>query len=201
VVHRYRSRISLTIAIAALVFTASCLILPEVSTEQTTVEEGPTTPYGQANYTFSGYVIPPVPAHSQIVVAIDGYVPNSLTFALFPSAGGNLVATGQALVELSNFTGAPFRVQVTVPTAESYAIFIASTNRTAFAIAIKGTWSLFYVLRGYISEGLFASLAAILATYYFRTYERRKEVEEEAIKEATSHGAATGPARLFLAQS
>jgi len=86
VVHRYRSRISLTIAIAALVFTACCLILPEVSTNQTIVEEGPTTPYGQADYTFSGYVIPPVPAHSQIVVAIDGYLPNSLTFAMYPTA-------------------------------------------------------------------------------------------------------------------
>ena len=113
----------------------------------------------------------------------------------------NLAPTGPALIAVSNFSGAPFRVTLNAPVAEPYAIFIASTNRTSFAIAIRGTWSLFYVLRGYISEGLFATLAAALATYYFRTFESRKAVEEQAIKEATSHGATAGAARLLTAQS
>ena len=96
---------------------------------------------------------------------------------------------------------APFRVSVTAPTAEPYAIFIASTNRTGYALAIKGTWSLFYVLRSYVFVGFFASVASILATYYFRALERRRAVEEEAVREATSHGPAAGAARLLWTQS
>lgn len=199
-VRRIRSRIALALAITSVVFTACTLILPGVQTTQTVEEQGPTTPYGQANYTFSGYVIPPVPAHSQVIIAIDAYTPYSLTFSLFPSAAGNLDASGPALLVLSNFTGAPFRVSVTVPTAEPYAIFITSTNRTAYAIAIKGTWSLFYVLRGYIFVGFFASVASILATYYFGAAEKRKAIEEEAVKEARSHGA-EGATRLLWTQS
>jgi len=200
VVRRIRSSIALGLAIISVAFTVCTLILPGVQTTQTIVEQGPTTPYGQANYTFSGYVIPPVPAHSQIVVAIDAYIPYSLTFSLFPAASGNLSPTGPALLVLSNFTGAPFRVSATAPAAEPYAIFIASTNRTAYAIAIKGTWSLFYVLRGYVFVGFLASLASILAASYFRAFERRKVVEEEAVREARSHGA-EGVARLRWTQS
>jgi hypothetical protein len=201
VVRRYRSRISLALAIISIAFTSSCLILPEVATTQTIEEVGPTAPYGAANYTFSGYVIPPVPANSQIVVAIDAYLPYSLTFSMFPTAAGNLAPTGPALLVLSNFTGAPFRVSVTVPAAEPYAIFITSINRTAYAIAIKGTWSLFYVLRGYVFVGFLASFACILATYYLRALENRKVVEEEAIREATSHEPARAATRLLSTQS
>jgi hypothetical protein len=201
VVRRVRSRIALIITVVSLVFSICCLILPEISTEQTMLAEGPTTPYGQADYTFSGYVIPPVPLHSEIIVAIDGYIPNSLTFSMFPAASGNLAPTGPALIAVSNFSGAPFRVTVNAPVAEPYAIFVSSTNRTSFAIAIKGTWSLFYVLRGYIFEGFFATLGALLATYYFRTVENRKALEEEAVREATSHGAGGGAARLWVAHS
>jgi len=188
------------LAITSVVFTACTLILPGIQTTQTVEEQGPATPYGEANYTFSGYIIPPVPAHSQIVIAIEAYIPYSLTFSLFPSAAGDLDATGPALLVLSNFTGAPFRVSVTAPTAEPYALFITSTNRTAYAIAIKGTWSLFYVLRGYIFVGFLASVASILATYYFGPMEKRKAIEEEAVREARSHGA-EGATRLLWTQS
>ena len=199
-VRRIRSRVALALAIISVVFTACTLILPGIQTTQTVEEQGPTTPYGQANYTFSGYVIPPVPAHSQIIIAIDAYVPYSLTLSLFPAASGNLEPTGPALLLLANFTGAPFRVSATAPSGEPYAIFITSTNRTAYAIAIKGTWSLFYVLRGYIFVGFLASVASILATYYFRAFEKRRAIEEEAVREARSHGA-EGATRLLWTQS
>lgn len=195
-VPRYRSRAALGITVAAFAFTAMCLVLPEVRTQQTELLEGPVSPYGGADYTFSGYVIPPVPAGSQIVIAIQGYLPNSLTFSLFPAAAGDLNPTGPALLVLSNFTGAPARVSVTAPAAESYAIFIASTNRTAFAIGIRATWSLFYVLRVYVNEGVFASIAGALAFYYFRNLEKRKEVEEEATRDAVSQGAGVRALRL-----
>jgi hypothetical protein len=200
VVRRYRSRAFLAMAIVAVAFTACCLVLPEVATEQTMVEEGPTSPYGAVNYTFSGYVIPPVPAHSQIVVAIDGYIPNSLTFSMFPAAAGNLDPTGPALAVFSNFTGAPIRISVIAPASEPYAIFMSSSNRTSFGIAIKGTWSLFYVLRGYVFVGFLASVATILGTYYLRAQEKRKDVEEKAIREATAHEPAKDAARLFSTQ-
>ncbi|MDV3244168.1 MAG: hypothetical protein LYZ66_03185 [Nitrososphaerales archaeon] len=82
------------------------------------------------------------------------------------------------------------------PAAESYAIFIASSNRTAFAMGIRATWSLFYVLRVYVVEGVFASIAGALAFTYFRYFERRRAVEEEAIREAQSHGETTRALRL-----
>lgn len=175
--------------------------MPEVRTQQTIVREGPVSPYGGSDYTFSGYVIPPVPAGSEIVVAIQGYLPNSLTLSLFPSAGGDLNPTGPALLVLSNFTGAPFRVSVTAPATESYAIFMASLNRTGFAIGIRGTWSLFYVLRGYVFEGFFVSIAAALATYYFQWVERRQAVEEAAIREMKSQTAEGRALRLRSAHS
>jgi len=184
---RYRSRISLVAFAIALLFTALCVVLPEVRTDQILVRIGPTSPYGDSDYTFSGYVIPPVRAGSQIAVAIQGYIPNSLTFSLFPAAGGDLFPTGPALLVLSNFSGAPFRVSMSAPVSGPYAIFISSSNRTGFAIGIRGTWSLFYSLRGYVFEGFFASVAAGLAAYYFRAVEGRKEVEERAIWEAKAH--------------
>jgi hypothetical protein len=196
-VRRYRSRISTAITVAAVVFTVMCVLLPEVKTQQTIIREGPTSPYGTSDYTFSGYVIPPVPAGSRIVVAIEGYLPYSLTFSLFPAARGDLNPTGPALLVLSNFTGAPFRISVMAPASESYAIFIASLNRTGFAIGVGGTWSLFYVLRGYVFEGFFASVAAALATYYFRSAERRREIEESAIREMKSQEAAARALRLL----
>ncbi len=195
-VRRYRSRAALGMMVAAIAFTAMCIVLPEVRTQQTALQEGPVSPYGGSDYTFSGYVIPPVPAGSQIIIAIQSYLPNSLTFSLFPSAGGDLNPTGPALLVLSNFTGAPVRVSVTAPVTEAYSIFIASTNRTAFAIGIRATWSLFYVLRVYVNGGVFASIAAALAFYYFRYSEKRKAVEEEAISEARSQGAAVRALRL-----
>jgi hypothetical protein len=200
-VRRYRSRVSLGITIAAVLFTAMCLLLPEVRTPQTIVREGPSSPYGASDYTFTGYVIPPVPAGSQIIVAIQGYLPKSLTFSLFPAAAGDLNPTGPALLVMSNFTGAPFLVSVTAPASESYAIFITSLNRTGFAIGIRGTWSLFYVLRVYVIEGVFASIAAAVATYYFRWVEGRQAVEEAAIREVKSQRAAERTLRLPSAHS
>jgi hypothetical protein len=193
---KYRSRASTGIFVIAVVFTLLCVVLPEIRTEQIIVRIGPSSPYGETDYTFSGYVIPPVPAGSQIAVAIQGYLPYSLTFSLFPAAGGDLNPTGPALMVLSNFTGAPSRVSVKAPVSGPYAIFISSTNRIGFAIGIKGTWSLFYVLRGYVFAGFFVSVASGLAAYYYRQAERKKEIEEKAIREMKNQETGTRGFRL-----
>lgn len=181
---------SIAVAVVAALFTLMCLVLPEVQTPQTIIMEGPTSPYGAISYTFSGYVVPPVPAGSEISVGIAGYLPNSLALSMFPATGGGLQPTGPALIDLSNFSSSPFSVSVTAPVSGSYAIFITSENRTVYVLAIRGVWSLFYVLRGYVFEGFFAAVAGILATYYFRTWEKRKEIEEKAIRDVVSRESA-----------
>lgn len=182
-VKRGRSTIALGITVAAVAFTILSIALPNVRTEQTLIQEGPTSPYGGADYTFSGYLVPPVPAGSTIIIAINAYLPKALLMSVYPAAGGDLTPTGSSLLSISNFTGAPVRVSITAPSTEAYAVFIVSTNRSNFVIGIKGTWSLFYVLRLYVIEGVFASLAGAATYYYARIVEKRRETEEKALLE------------------
>jgi len=187
VVRKYRSRLALGFFVAALSFTFLCLLLPQVKTEQTVIMEGPTAPYGNSDYTFSGYLVPPVDAGSKIIVAVNSYIPKALAMSIFAAKGGDLTPTGSSLLLISNFTGAPVRVSITAPPTGTYAIFVVSSNRTNFLIGIKGTWSLFYVLRLYVVEGIFASLAGAVSYYYARIIEKRLETLEGVISSVGGH--------------
>ncbi len=103
---------------------------------------------------------------------------------------------GPAALIISDFNGARVHVSGIALATECYAIFITSTNRTAFVMGIRATWSLFYVLRVYVNEGVFVSIAGALAFSYFRYFERRRAVEEEVVREAQPHGETERTLRL-----
>jgi hypothetical protein len=187
VVRKYRSRISLAVALIGIAFTLACFVLPTIKIHQTAIGTGPTLPYGNQTSTLSGYLIPEVNQGSRITIVVTGYTPGSLTMSIFPSNGGDLGVSGNVLFFLTsaNFTKPIETVSFISPATQPYGIFVNSQNRTQFVIAVDGTWSPYHSLTDYISEGLFTVLGGFLAYSYFRHWEYRKNLEEEATREAT----------------
>ncbi len=182
-VRNIRSRIALAIGIVGIAFTLATVFLPALKTHETAVAAGPASPYGASDSTLSGYLIPPVDKGSRINIVITGYAPHSLSFSMFPTAGGDLSPSGAPILQLSNFSGPIVRVSIISPDTQAYGIYIVSGNRTLFVIAVEGYWSPYYDLRGYTSEGLFVALGGFLAYYYFKHFELRRSIEEKAMAE------------------
>ena len=183
-VTKLRSRIALVIGIIGIGFTLATIFLPAVKTHETAVATGPASPYGSSDTTLSGYLIPPVDRGSRITIAITGYSPGSISFSMFPSAGGELSPSAAPILQLSNFSRPLVRVSIISPETQAYGIYIVSGNRTQFVIAVDGYWSPYYPLRVYTSEGLFVVLGGFLAYYYFKHFELRRSIEEKASAEA-----------------
>jgi len=186
VVSRIRSRIALAVGVVGIFFTVATIVLPLLKSPQTAIAVGPAAPYGNSDSTLSGYLIPTVDAESRINIVVTGYTPNSLSFSMFPTSEGDLAPSGPPVLRLSNFSGPIVRVTLVSPVSQAYGIYIVSSNRTAFVIAVDGTWSPYYPLKAYTSEGLFVVLGGFLAYYYFRHYELRRSIEEKARMEATA---------------
>ncbi len=185
-VTKIRSRFALAIAIAGVVFTLATVILPLVKTHQTAIAAGPASPYGNSDSTLSGYLIPPVDRGSLISIVLTGYTPRSLSFSMFPTNSGDLAPAGPPLLILNNFSRPITHLAVVSPDNQAYGIYIVSTNRTQFVIAVDGSWSPYFPLRGYTSEGLFAALGGFLAYFYFKHFEFRRSIEEKALAELKS---------------
>ena len=197
-VTRLRSRISLAVATIGIGFTLATLTLPLVRTHQTVAYPGPTSPYGNSDTTLSGYLIPSVAQGTAINILITGYTQNSLSFSMFATDEGALSPSG-ALVPLPlDFSQPQVSASFVSPATQAYGIYIASKNHTQFVIALDGYWSSFTFLKGYSSEGLFVTLVGIFGYFYFINFERRRAVEESAVKGiATAQGAEVGrPLRI-----
>ena len=190
-VTKIRSRVALAVGVVGIIFFLGTIFLPFVKTHQTAVGTGPASPYGGSDTTLSGYLIPPVDQGGRINIVITGYTPRSISFSLFPSAGGDLSPSGPPLILVSNFSGPIERLSFVSPETQAYGIYVVSGNRTQFVIAVDGYWSPYYNLRGYASEGLFVALGGFLAYYYFRHFELRRAIEEKARQETTSGSART----------
>ncbi len=182
-VTKIRSRVALAVAIVGVVFTLATVILPLVKTHQTAIAAGPSSSYGNTDSTLSGYLIPPVDKGGLISIVITGYTPRSLSFSLFPTNSGDLAPAGAPILILNNFTNPITHLAVVSPDTQAYGIYIVSTNRTQFVIAVEGTWTPYFDLRGYTSEGLFAALGGFLAYFYFKHFEFRRSIEEKALAE------------------
>ncbi|MDA4124614.1 MAG: hypothetical protein OK438_04085 [Thaumarchaeota archaeon] len=184
-VTKIRSRVALAVAIIGVVFTLATVILPLVKTHQTAIATGPSTPYGNTDSTFSGYLIPPVDKGSTISIVLTGYAPDSLTFSMFPTISGDLAPAGPPILSLTDrdFSTPIKHLIVVSPDTQAYGIYIESSNRTQFVIAVDGTWTPYFDLRGYTSEGLFATLGGFLAYFYFKHFEFRRSIEEKALAE------------------
>jgi len=186
VVTRVRSRVALAVGLAGIIITLATIFLPLLKSHQTAIAVGPAAPYGNSDSTLSGYLIPTVEAGSRISIVITGYTPDSLSFSMFPTSEGDLAPAGPPVFRLSNFSGPIVRLSLISPLSQAYGIYIVTGNRTQFVIAVDGTWSPYYPLRSYTSEGLFVVLGGFLAYYYFRHYELRRSIEEKAKMEATA---------------
>ncbi len=187
-VSRVRSRVALAIGIAGLVITLATVLLPTVKTHQTAIAAGPASPYGSTDSTLSGYLIPPVDKGSKISIVVTGYTPRSISFSMFPTNGGDLSPSGAPILILNNFSGPIMKLTVVSPNTQAYGIYIVSSNRTQFVIAVDGYWSPYYDLRGYTIEGLFVALGGLLAYYYFKHFELRRSIEEKASQELRAEG-------------
>ncbi|MBI3840578.1 MAG: hypothetical protein HY297_01245 [Thaumarchaeota archaeon] len=183
-VTKIRSRLFKLIGILGIAFTIGTILLPLVRTPQTMVLTGPTAQYGQSETTLSGYFIPPVAADTRLTLVITGYSPSSLYLSVFPTVEGGLEPVGSPVFIVRNFSNPLVRLSFVSQTVQSYGIYVVSGNRTQFVIAVDGNWSGFYVLRGYTAEGLFIALGGFLGYSYFRTWEKRAALEEQARKEA-----------------
>lgn len=178
--------ISLIILIAGVFFSAAVFVLPNIKTPQTYMTYGPNTPYGNLNYTISGYFFPPIDAGQQISVTLFDFEPNSISMSLFPSGPSSVSPTGPPLVYDPNVVGPIFHVVVDSPADQAYGIYISSLNRTKFTMEVSSTWTLFYPLRGYLPVGFFLILLGGVGSAHFYQEGKREEEYERVVKEAQS---------------
>ena len=181
---RWRATAAILFALST-VFLASVLVLPLVKTPQHSVYRGPATPYVGGDTSISGYYIPTVDSGTTITVSVDDFRAGALDISIFPSQVGGVSPSGPPvyfktpLINTTEF----FRADQTQP----YGIYVISRNYTAFTIIIEATYSPYYWLTGYDTIGVSAAFAAGILLYYYSFTSKRWRLEQEAIREATSH--------------
>jgi hypothetical protein len=183
------------ILVAGVAFVVGTYILPSVPSPQTMVSHGPIVPYGNSSYTISGYFFPPIAKGEQVTLNISGYKPGTITISFFPSAEGSVSPTGSPLLFQPNLAGTSLNVVLTSTGTQAYGMYVTSENRSTFTLTVSSTWSPFYFLRGYVSEGIFMVLLGGLGVVYFRGAKRREEEYKKVLEEVRSRKASSASHR------
>lgn len=174
------------ILLAGIVLTIAAVALPNVSTSQTLVSHGPTSPYGVSAYQISGYFFPSIPEGQSIDLNISNYKPNSITVSFFPSAPNSVSPSGTPLLFLPSLEGNYSHVVLTSTATQSYGMYITSQNRSSFTLVVSSVWSPFYVLRVYLPEGIFMILLGVVGVVNFRESKRTEEEYRRVMAEVQS---------------
>ncbi len=177
--------------IVALVFLVATLIMPAIKTPQELLATGPVRPYGNFNYTISGYYIPPVNEGDVVRVSIANFTPSSVEISVFPTQESTIAPAGPPIFEGSpvgrNYTNVFLSTQT-----QPYGIFVTSYNRTAYLLSVESSWSPFYNLREYFAPAIFLVFGAAVALYYYILTARKEALFEKAIQEARESPTAGG---------
>ncbi len=190
------------IVIGGSTFSAS-LVLPSVKAAQGFVVEGPALPYGNSNYTISGYFVPPVDEGNPIRVSIYAYKPNSILLTVVPLQGDLEL---QPILATSVTTPERYSANLTSSMSAPYRILITSLERTTYILTVDSVWSQFYALGTYKAPALFVVLIGLVGTLYFRYRGSREDIEENVrteLRERSSESAEPsrenegGPARTL----
>ncbi len=167
-----------------LLLLAATIVLPNVKTDQKILAEGPVTPYDGANYTISGYFIPPVDRGTNITILLTGYEPGKLELSFFPTQDHAVQPAASPLISIANLTAPASRASVTSPDSQPYGILISSFNRTSFLLQVDSIWSPYYDLAGYVPPAVFVLIASSLSASYFARREKVEELERRALDAA-----------------
>lgn len=181
-----RERVSTWAFLAALVIMSVLLLLPQLRFVQKQSFEGPEVPYGNSDYTISGYYLPTIDFGTPISVTLSGYKPGTVILSLFPTGDFRIAPDGPPIISINRPLTAEASASVQAPTTHPYGIFVVSYNGTDYLLTVSSVWSPFYGLVIYDAPAVFVLIATGIAAYYFRQTAAVRRAEEKVWRELQS---------------
>ena len=175
-------RIMEVILIIGVVLLVATLVLPLMKGPQTLSVNGPSIPYGDGNYSISGYRIPPVDQNAPINVTLEDVTPDPVFIAVFPGEG---VTGGRPVYStVTIFDSLTHSVKSTA--TQPYTVMISSFNGTTYHLTVKATWSPYFDAGNYFAEAVFVVIVGLAGFSYYRETRKREAMEEAALAEVRS---------------